>query len=378
MRHARGRFLPLYRHDDSLVTLVGDAAIAPVTEAVGKRTGLRANLVQGEFGKVERLIQSTYGAPASSVLDQLAEQTVELSQDIERQKSPTSLLKSLLSSAIKRRVTDVHVSPSGKSCHILFRVDGVLQPVIAIPNDVTGRLVSYIKLTAEMDIAEQRRPQDGSYRDTIAGVPVVVRVSSMVTNFGERLVLRLLPESDDSRHLGDLGFFEEDVALLSRLMCRPSGLVLITGPTGSGKSSTLHAGLRMQQLIERNVLTVEDPIEIRVPGAGQTEVNRKAGYDFGKALRHMLRHDPDVILVGEMRDDETAKAAFDASSTGHLVLSTLHVTSVFGVLSRLVPMGVQPQVIAENLLLVLNQRLVRKLCESCKQPEHSREIKRSG
>src|SRR5690606_18215791 len=167
--------------------------------------------------------------------------------------------------------------------------------------------------------------------------------------------------------LKELGFFEEDVAALERLFARPAGLILITGPTGSGKSSSLHAALRMQSLIERNVLTVEDPIEYRVPGAGQTEVNRRAGYEFGSALRHFLRHDPDVILLGEMRDAETAQAALEAAATGHLVLSTLHVTTVFGVVPRLRPLGLEAQMIADNLLAVVNQRLVRQNCPFCSE-----------
>jgi len=177
--------------------------------------------------------------------------------------------------------------------------------------------------------------------------------------------MRLLPEHNNLSGLADLGFFAEDVERLERLFAKPNGLVLITGPTGSGKSSSLHAALRMQSLIERNVLTVEDPLEYRVPGAGQTEVNRRAGYDFTTALRHFLRHDPDVILLGEMRDAETAQAAVEAAATGHLVLSTLHVTSVFGVVPRLQPLGLDSQSIAENLLVVVNQRLVRQNCPFC-------------
>ncbi len=240
--------------------------------------------------------------------------------------------------------------------------------MIALPRSLS-RLVGYIKLRSEMDISEQRRPQDGSFRVVVFEVPITIRVSTIVTEYGERMVMRLLPEAHDIQDLASLGYFEEDVAAIARVMENPVGMVLITGPTGSGKSSTLHAGLRMQHLIERNVLTVEDPLEYRVPAAGQTEVNRRAGYDFSTALRHFLRHDPDVILVGEMRDAETAQAAFEAAATGHLVLSTLHVTTVFGVVPRLRPLGLSPQVIAENLKLVINQRLVRKLCTACAQ-EH--------
>jgi general secretion pathway protein E len=193
-------------------------------------------------------------------------------------------------------------------------------------------------------------------------------VSSLVSEFGERLVLRLLPERADLARLDQLGFREHDIALLQKIFAKPSGMVLMTGPTGSGKSTTLHAALRLQALIELNILTVEDPIEYRLPTICQTEVNRRAGYEFSTALRHFLRHDPDVMLVGEIRDSETAHATVSASATGHLVLSTLHVASVFGVVPRLLPLGLDPQTIAENLVAVINQRLVRRNCPFCTRP----------
>ncbi|WP_304306210.1 GspE/PulE family protein [Pseudacidovorax intermedius] len=284
--------------------------------------------------------------------------------DQEGNRSPAAFVQHLLHLAVQERATDIHIAPAAASIHVLLRVDGVLHPAFALPQELT-RIGSYIKLIAEIDISEKRKPQDGSFRTRILDVPYSIRLSTIITDLGERMVMRLLPESHDLKGLREMGYYEEDALLLEEGLGKPAGLVVITGPTGSGKSSTLHAALRMQNLIERNVLTVEDPVEYRVPGAGQTEVNRKAGYEFQSALRHFLRHDPDVILVGEMRDSETVVAALDAATTGHLVLSTLHVTSVFGAVPRLALLGGQAPIVAENLLLVVNQRLVRRNCTAC-------------
>lgn len=358
------QFLPLRRNGEQLEVLLGDADQSAVAQLVLQRCGLRCRFLQGEYGKVARLIRQTYYFAQNPIESLLDKEIRRLSNDNDHAYSPEKLLDYLLHLAVRERTTDIHIAPSEHSLHVLFRIDGVLRPMWAMPNSL-HRLLGYIKLAAEMDISEQRRPQDGSFRATVLDSPITVRVSTLITDSGERTVMRLLPEHSDLAGLEEMGFFPEDVAALERLFSRPAGLILITGPTGSGKSSSLHAALRMQSLIERNVLTVEDPIEYRVPGAGQTEVNRRAGYEFGSALRHFLRHDPDVILLGEMRDAETAQAALEAAATGHLVLSTLHVTSVFGVVPRLRPLGLEAQVIADNLLAVVNQRLVRQNCMFC-------------
>lgn len=360
-------FMPLKLEGNILLVLLGDASPQKVQQVVMRRIGASCRFLLGVFSKVNQLISNSYYF-AKNPAETLAAREVELlARDIDHVSSPEALLGYLLHWAIRDRATDIHLAHGPSGLHVLFRIDGVLQPAIALPPQLS-RLIGYIKLIAEMDISEQRRPQDGSFRHKVLDLAVTIRVSTIVTEFGERMVLRLLPESNDIKSLESLGFFPEHVAVISQAMAAPVGLVLITGPTGSGKSSTLHAGLRMQQLIARNVLTVEDPLEYRLPVAGQTEVNRKGGYDFSNALRHFLRHDPDVILVGEMRDAETAQAALDAAATGHLVMSTLHVTSVFGVVPRLRPMGLEPQLLAENLKLVINQRLARKVCCFCQAP----------
>lgn len=360
-------FMPLVRRGDQVEILLGDGDPAKLSELVQRRCGHAPIFYQSEFTHVLQRVRQVYYF-AQNPAETLIQKEIDLlSDDIDHARSPEKLLEYILHLAVRERATDIHIAPSETSYHLLFRIDGVLRPMFALPNSLS-RLVVYVKLGAEMDISEQRRPQDGSFQATILDTPFTVRVSILVTEYGERMVMRLLPESSDLARLEQLGFREKDIQQLQRIFAKPSGMVLLTGPTGSGKSTTLHAALRLQTLIERNVLTVEDPIEYRLATIGQTQVNRRAGYEFSTALRHFLRHDPDVILVGEIRDAETAQATVTASATGHLVLSTLHVASVFGVITRLVPLGLEPQTIAENLVAVINQRLVRTNCPHCAKP----------
>jgi general secretion pathway protein E len=229
------------------------------------------------------------------------------------------------------------------------------------------RLVSSIKMRAKMDITEQRLPQDGSFTTEVIDTPYDVRVSTLSTEYGENVVLRLLPGGVLVRDLAQLGFLEEDMAIMKKLFSQPAGIVLLTGPTGSGKTTTLHAGLRAHGLSGKNILTIEDPIEYKLPVICQTQVNRKANYTFDTAIKHFLRHDPDVMLIGEIRDQETAHAAMTAAETGHLVLSTLHVNSSIGVIPRLKALGINSQIIADSLLGVVSQRLLRKNCPHCSE-----------
>jgi general secretion pathway protein E len=360
-------FMLLVRRGDHVDILLGDCDPDKLLELVQRRCGCMPNFFQGGFTHVLQLVRQTYYFAQNPVESLIKREIAFLSDDADHTRSPEKLLEYVLHLAVRERATDVHLAQSASSYHLLFRIDGVLRPMFALPTSLS-RLVVYVKLGAEMDISEQRRPQDGSFHTTILDAPFTVRVSTIVTEYGERMVMRLLPESSDLARLEQLNFRAADISLLQRVFAKPSGMVLLTGPTGSGKSTTLHAALRLQALIERNVLTVEDPIEYRLPTIGQTQVNRRAGYEFSTALRHFLRHDPDVILVGEIRDAETAQAAVTASATGHLVLSTLHVASVFGVVTRLVPFGLEPQIIAENLVAVINQRLVRRNCPFCSTP----------
>lgn len=359
------RFLPL-RHDGEFVEVViGDATPEAIADVVRRRIGMPVRFLQGEFDKVAALTQQHYYFAENPPEKLINSEVRRLEADVDRAYSPGKLLDYILHLAVRERATDVHIAPTAHSSTVLMRVDGVMRPMFALSRAL-DRLVSFVKLQSEMDASEQRLPQDGSFTATVLETAYTIRVSTLISELGERMVMRLLPERGDLDKLEDLGFLPEDVLLMTRVFARPHGLILITGPTGSGKSTTLHAALRMQPLVERNVVTVEDPVEYRVPVACQTQVNRRAGYDFSIAMRHFLRHDPDIILVGEIRDAETARAALDASSTGHLVLSTLHVGGIFGVVPRLKLLGVDGDTIAENLVAVINQRLVRRICPDCR------------
>jgi len=357
-------FLPLRRLDGGLEILLGDAEPEDIAQIVQRRCDMSCTFVQSEFTKLVQQVRQSYYFSQNPLEVLIAREVRQLADDVDHAQSPERLIDLLLHLAVRERATDIHLAPSPDSLHMLLRVDGVLRPMLALPLSL-NRLMVYVKLTSEMDISEQRRPQDGSFHVNVLDMPFTIRVSTLSSEYGERMVLRLLPERSELSGLAQLGFRSHDVDVLQRIFDKPSGLVLITGPTGSGKSTTLHAALRMQSLIERNVLTVEDPVEYRVPGACQTEVNRRAGYTFGTALRHFLRHDPDVMLIGEIRDAETAQAALESAATGHLVLSTLHVAGVFGVVPRLRPLGLGAQEIADNLVAVVNQRLVRRNCPHC-------------
>lgn len=360
-------FLPVREVEGLIEVVLGDAQMDVVTELVQRKLGKRCRFLQGEFDCVAQAIQQHYYFAEHPPARLIESEVRKLEGDVDRAYSPARLLEHILHLAVRERATDVHLAPTARSRSVLLRVDGVLRPVFAL-SPALDRLVVFVKLQADMDASEQRLPQDGSFTAQVMEQTFTIRVSTLISEFGERMVMRLLPERSSLDKLADLGFLEEDVAVMAKAFSRPHGLILITGPTGSGKSTTLHAALRMQPLIERNVLTVEDPVEYRVPVACQTEVNRRAGYEFANAMRHFLRHDPDIILVGEIRDAETARAALDASSTGHLVLSTLHVGSIFGVMPRLKLLGVDSETIAENLVAVINQRLVRRVCPHCAAP----------
>lgn len=278
------------------------------------------------------------------------------------------LLNALLSEAIKEGASDVHIETFEDHVTIRFRVDGILREVLEPPRILAPLIISRIKVMARLDIAEKRLPQDGRITLRIGGRAVDVRVSTMPTNHGERAVLRLLDKQSARLDLAQLGLEEKPFALLQSIITKPHGIILVTGPTGSGKTTTLYAALTVLNDKKRNILTVEDPIEYDLVGIGQTQVNNKISMTFAKGLRAILRQDPDVVMVGEIRDLETAQIAIQSSLTGHLVLSTLHTNSAIGAITRLDDMGVEPFLLSSSLTAVLAQRLIRLLCDHCKKP----------
>lgn len=277
------------------------------------------------------------------------------------------LINAMLSEAIKEGASDIHIETFEKDLIIRFRVDGVLREILRPHRKLASLLVSRIKVMAELDIAEKRIPQDGRISLLIAGRAVDVRVSTMPSNHGERVVLRLLDKNNARLDLTELGMTKANRGHFSELIHKPHGIILVTGPTGSGKSTTLYAALSEINTKDRNILTVEDPIEYALEGVGQTQVNPKVDMTFARGLRAILRQDPDVVMVGEIRDAETAQIAVQASLTGHMVLSTLHTNTASGALTRLEDMGIEPFLLSSSLLAVLSQRLVRTLCSNCKE-----------
>jgi general secretion pathway protein E len=270
------------------------------------------------------------------------------------------LINALLTQAVRQGASDIHLEIFERRSLVRFRVDGALHDVVEPKRALHAALVSRVKVMAELDIAEKRLPQDGRIMLKIAGRSVDVRVSTLPTGHGERVVLRLLDKQAGRLSLDGLGMSAETLARLDKLIDQPHGIILVTGPTGSGKTTTLYAALSRLDASTRNMMTVEDPIEYDLDGVGQTQVNSRIGMDFARALRAILRQDPDVIMIGEIRDLETAEIAVQASLTGHLVLATLHTNSAAGAVTRLVDMGIEPYLLASTLSGVLAQRLVRK------------------
>lgn len=276
------------------------------------------------------------------------------------------LLNALLTEAIKENASDIHIETFENTLSIRFRVDGVLREVLSPQRVLAPLVISRVKVMARLDIAEKRLPQDGRISLKIAGRQVDVRVSTLPTSYGERIVLRILDKDNAKLNLSDLGMNEQTLSLFRGLINQPHGIILVTGPTGSGKTTTLYAGITELNNETRNILTVEDPVEYDLQGIGQTQVNTKVNMSFAKGLRAILRQDPDIVMIGEIRDLETAEIAIQASLTGHLVLSTLHTNTAVGAITRLHDMGVEPFLLSSSLLGILAQRLVRVLCLHCK------------
>jgi general secretion pathway protein E len=304
-------------------------------------------------------------------LDALATQASHEPQDLLDSTDDAPIIRlvnSLLQHAVKERASDIHIEPFEKEIRIRFRIDDVLyEPMKPLPRTLQAAIASRIKIMGNLDIAEKRLPQDGRIRLKIAGRDYDVRLSTVPVTFGERLVLRLLPDTQELLDLEKIGFNPTQLDALDRIMKRPNGIFLVTGPTGSGKTTTLHAALAKINGPTKNIITIEDPIEITQKGVGQIEVNPKIDLSFATGLRAILRQDPNVVLVGEIRDKETAEIAIQASLTGHLVLSTLHTNDAASALTRLVDMGVEPFLVGSSLVAVLAQRLVRVLCLECRE-----------
>lgn len=278
------------------------------------------------------------------------------------------LVNLLITQAVNDRASDIHIEPGERDLKVRFRIDGVLHEVMSPPKSVQNGIASRLKIMADINIAERRIPQDGRIGLTVQGKQIDIRVATLPTVYGEKIVMRLLDKSSVLLQLQDLGFMPENFTRFESAYRKPYGAILVTGPTGSGKSTTLYATLNILNRPEVNIITVEDPVEYRLNGVNQIQTNPKAGLTFASALRSILRADPDICLIGEIRDRETAQIAIEAALTGHLVLSTLHTNDAPSALTRLVEMGIEPFLVASSLDCVLAQRLARKLCQKCREP----------
>ncbi|MFH1261925.1 MAG: type II secretion system ATPase GspE [Pseudomonadota bacterium] len=278
------------------------------------------------------------------------------------------LVNSLLFQAVKERASDIHIEPFEKEISVRFRIDGVLYDIMRPPKKAQASISSRVKIMAQLDIAEKRIPQDGRIRIKIGGRDVDIRVSTLPTSHGERIVMRLLDTSKVLLNLTDIGFSTRQLGTIEKVLALSHGIFLVTGPTGSGKTTTLYACLSKINSKELNIITVEDPVEIQLQGIGQIQVNPKVDLTFANGLRSILRQDPDVIMVGEIRDLETAEIAIQASLTGHLVFSTLHTNDAVSAVTRLVDMGVEPFLVSSSLVAVMAQRLIRVVCKECREP----------
>jgi len=349
---------------DSVALLLG-ARVEPVVVPADEILAAINAVYDRAADEHQEIMQGLDTEDLESVAHELEEPTDLLDADDE---APIiRLVNSLLFRAVKERASDIHINPEERDISVRYRIDGVLREVIRAPKRIQASMASRVKIMGGLNIAEKRLPQDGRIRIKLAGKDVDIRLSTVPTANGERIVMRLLDKSNVLLDLAEIGFETWQLQIMDQLITRSHGIVLVTGPTGSGKTTTLYASLAKINSPDLNILTIEDPVEIPLKGVGQVQVNPKIALTFASGLRSFLRQDPDVIMVGEIRDLETAEIAIQASLTGHLVFSTVHTNDAAGAITRLVDMGVQPFLVASSLVGVLAQRLVRVLCPDCKR-----------
>lgn len=371
----RHQVLPLAKEDGTLRVAIANPLNLGALDDLRLVTGLRIEPVLARSEDIRRFVEEHYmhriiQETASEDLE-IIEEEEEALDDLRRMARETLVIKLvnlLIRQAVQERASDIHIEPFEKHLRIRYRIDGVLHDVPAPAKRLHAAIVSRVKIMADLDIAERRLPQDGRIKIRVMGREIDLRVSIIPTIFGESVVLRILDKSTALLSMEELGFLPDTLAQYERLIQVPYGIILSTGPTGSGKTTTLYAALRKVNSPERKVITIEDPVEYQLEGIMQINVRPKIGLTFAEGLRRILRHDPDVIMVGEIRDRETADIAIHAALTGHLVFSTLHTNDAAGAITRLVDMGVEPFLVTSSLEGVLAQRLVRRICSHCKEP----------
>jgi type IV pilus assembly protein PilB len=370
----RYRALPIGERDGRLLVAMSDPANVYALDDIRVTTGRDVQPVVATAYDVEQAIQRFAGMDSqveamASIVAEAAE-TDETEIEAALEDAPiVRLVNGIMTQAVADRASDVHIEPGERNVRIRFRVDGVLhEPMPPAPKNIQNGLISRLKVMADLNIAERRVPQDGRISMKVGGKQLDLRVATLPTVYGEKVVIRVLDKSNALLKLEELGFLEDAYERFSRSFHKPYGAILVTGPTGSGKSTTMYSTLNILNEESKNIITVEDPVEYRLPGVNQIQVNPKAGLTFASALRSILRADPDIVLIGEIRDRETATIAIEAALTGHLVLSSLHTNDAPSAITRLTEMDVETFLVASAIDCVVAQRLARKLCEKCRQP----------
>jgi general secretion pathway protein E len=379
MRQAR--FIPVERRDDTLVVAMSDPDDFYIPEAIEQASSLKVECRMGRRQDIEEAIERLYGSGASTMerivgdLGLVDEDAVVDPEDVEHLRDMASeapvirLVNLVITRAMVARASDIHIEPFENSLKVRYRIDGVLHEVESPPRRLQAAITSRIKIMAKMNIAERRLPQDGRIKLRISGRDIDFRVSTIPTMCGESVVMRILDRESIILDIRSLGFPEDTLSVFRGLVQKPYGMILVTGPTGSGKTTTLYSALQEINTPEKKIITIEEPVEYQLPGVNQMQVKPQIGLSFANGLRSIVRQDPDIILVGEIRDNETAEIAIHAGLTGHLVLSTLHTNDSAGAVTRLLEMGIEDYLLASCLMGVLAQRLVRVICPHCKEED---------
>ena len=374
----RYQALPIAWDDGVLVVAMADPAnvlaiddIRSMAKARVRTVVATRDAIEAAIDKHHRLDNDVEGVTSLALDDSSEHDDLAKITEVTEDAPIVKLANLLIRQAIQDRASDIHIEPTEREVRVRYRIDGVLHEVMRSPKRVQAGLVSRLKIMADLNIAERRIPQDGRVSAVIGGRQVDLRVATLPTVYGEKVVMRILDKGTALLDLADLGFLPDTMARYETVFSKPYGTILVTGPTGSGKSTTLYATLNQLNDPAKNIITVEDPVEYRLAGVNQVQVNVKAGMTFAAALRSILRSDPDIVLVGEIRDRETATIAMEAALTGHLVLSTLHTNDSASTPTRLVEMGIEPYLVASSVDCVVAQRLIRRLCERCKQPHEA-------
>ena len=373
------KFVPVRLENNVLTLAMTDPLDDATLDLVRQSTGFSVNAVLGAESEIMDVLEKFYGSAASTFgriiegidegnLDSLDEiEDIEQLKDLASEAPVIRLVNLIISKAIEERASDIHIEPFEKDLKVRYRIDGILYDVESPPKKLKAAVISRVKIMSKLNIAERRLPQDGRIKLKVLGKDIDLRVSTLPTMYGESVVMRILDKSNsDLYDLRRLGFPEDSLHDLEALIRRPHGILLVTGPTGSGKTTTLYSALDTINLPDKKIITIEDPVEYQMDGVNQIQVNPQIGLTFASGLRHIVRQDPDVIMVGEIRDLETAEIAIRAALTGHLVFSTLHTNDAPSAITRLVDMGVEDYLIASSLLGVLAQRLVRVICSQCR------------